>query len=193
MLTEILYQFLFIPFEAFQLASKNHPLLARKYSKTSMKTKLRFHIKEAFLKLDFNEDVYPIHSGTMPIVTTELQKDFIEDLQEYHQSILAYLMHMHLNSMGWGLFWDNYEDEEMQRESFAYNHLFHQEFEWDVITKIGKYTLEDSIFEDVELTVMNELRKPLMDRDTPLKDQAYINAVWELYSHAVSCEYMDLP
>lgn len=192
MLTEILYQFLFIPFEAFQLASKNHPSLARKYSKTSMKTQLRFHIKEAFLKLDFNEDAI-FHSGDLPIVTTRLDKHFIEDLEEHHQVILAYLMHMHLNSMGWGLFWDNYEDEEMQREAFAYNHLFHEEFEWDAIAKIGKYTLEDSIWEDLELTVMDEFKKPLMDRDTPLKDQAYINAVWELYSHAVSCVYMDLP
>jgi hypothetical protein len=157
-----------------------------------MKTQLRFHIKEAFLKLDFNEDAI-FHSGDLPIVTTRLEKHFIEDLEEHHQGILAYLMHMHLNSMGWGLFWDNYEDEEMQREAFAYNELFHQEFEWDAIAKIGKYTLEDSIWEDLELTVLDKLRKPLMDRDTPLKDQAYINAVWELYSHAVSCVYMDLP
>lgn len=191
MLTEILYQFLFIPFEAFQLASKRLPSLSKSLDDPLAYLYCRhFHIKEAFLRLDFNENAI-FHSGNLPIVTTRLEKEFIEDLKEHHQPILAYLMHMHLNARGWGLFWDSYEDEEVKRESFAYNHLFHEEFEWHTIEKFGKAD-ETHSDESLELTVLDKLRKPLMD-DSPLKDRSYINAVWELYSHAESSVYMDLP
>ena len=177
MLTELLFQILVIPFEAFKHRAKD-------YYYTN-----GFTITRAFLKLDFES----LSSHGLPAVTTELDKNFIRDLVDDYQGLIAYIMHMHLNARGFGLWYVNAEEEEMWRESFAYRHIFNHDLDHDELSNIGKGILDkDFIYQDLtylgDNPVIKTLEEDETDRNFNTIEQSYINAVVELYKHAMECE-----
>jgi len=182
MLTEIIFQILVIHFEAFKQRTESD-CLAPFYYKNG------FTISKAFLKLDFQA----LSSHDLPVVTTEVDKQFIRDLEDNYQALIAYIMHMHLNARGFGIWYVNAEEEEMHRESFAYNHIFHQELDHDLLSNVGKDILDkDFIYQDLTYLGDNPAIKTLeedeTDRNFNTIEQSYINAVVEVYNHAMECE-----
>ena len=75
---------------------------------------VEFSITEAVLELQFGGRYGDPHQSV------KVSDELLRDLEKNHQSILAVIMHMHLNNRGVALFSEDPEEEIAEREQMAF-------------------------------------------------------------------------